>query len=56
MNKSKSNNWGGTRQENKRIKELHEKWALKNGYRDNDKLHSINTERFADYNKKKGEN
>ena len=26
----------------------HEAWAKENGYRDNDTLHAINTERFAD--------
>ena len=33
-------------QENKSIKEIHEAWAKKNGYRDNDLLHAKNTERF----------
>ena len=33
-------------QENKSIKEIHEAWAKKNGYRDNELLHAKNTERF----------
>ena len=40
-------NWGGMRQENEDIKRLHEEWAIKNGYRDNDSLHSTNTERLV---------
>tara|TARA_R100000365_G_C2686366_1_gene29874 strand:+ start:396 stop:569 length:174 start_codon:yes stop_codon:yes gene_type:complete len=28
------------------IKTLHEKWAMKNGYRTNDRLNSQNTTRF----------
>ena len=40
--------WGGMRQENEDIKRLHEEWAKKNGYRDNDLLHAKNTERFTD--------
>ena len=43
----KKNNWGGMRQENEDIKRLHEEWAKKNGYRDNDVLHATNTERFV---------
>ena len=46
--KRKKNNWGGMRQENEDIKRLHEEWAKKNGYRDNDLLHAKNTERFTD--------
>ena len=42
----KENNWGGIRQENEDIKRLHEEWAIKNGYRDNDNLHATNTERI----------
>jgi len=42
----KANNWGGIRQENEDIKKLHEEWAIKNGYRDNDNLHATNTERI----------
>jgi len=34
------------RQENEDIKRLHEEWAIKNGYRDNDVLHTANTERI----------
>ena len=42
----KEKNWGGIRQENEDIKRLHEEWAIKNGYRDNDNLHVTNTERM----------
>ena len=42
----KANNWGGIRQENEDIKRLHEEWAIKNGYRDNDNLNATNTERM----------
>jgi hypothetical protein len=41
------NNWGGMRQENEDIKRLHEEWARKNGYRDNDNLNAKNTERLV---------
>ena len=44
--KRKEKNWGGIRQENEDIKRLHEEWAIKNGYRDNDNLHVTNTERI----------
>ena len=37
-----------TPQESKTIKELHEEWALENGYRNNDGLNSQNTTRFKD--------
>ena len=47
----KANNWGGARQESQVIKDLHEEWAIKNGYRDNDNLHATNTERFVNYEK-----
>ena len=30
------------------VKEIHEEWARKNGYRDNDTLNSQNTTRFKD--------
>ena len=50
ITKAKKNNWGGVRQENEDIKRLHEKWAQKNGYRNED-LHGINSERFANYEK-----
>ena len=43
MNKRK---WGGMRQENEDIKRLHEEWARKNGYRENEMLHGKNTEAF----------
>ena len=46
------NNWGGMRQENEDIKKLHEEWAIKNGYRDNDNLHATNTERIVNDAKK----
>ena len=46
------NNWGGMRQENEDIKKLHEEWAIKNGYRDNDNLHATNTERIVKNAKK----
>ena len=42
----KKKNWGGMRQENEDIKRLHEEWAIKNGYRDNDSLHATNVERI----------
>ena len=48
----KKNNWGGIRQENEDIKRLHEEWAIKNGYRDNDNLHATNTERIINNAKK----
>ena len=48
----KANNWGGIRQENEDIKKLHEEWAIKNGYRDNDNLHAANTERIINNAKK----
>ena len=44
ITKSKKKNWGGSRVENQRIIDLHEEWAIKNGYRDNDLLHATNTE------------
>ena len=34
------------RQENKDIKRIHEEWAIKNGYRDNELLNATNTARF----------
>ena len=46
IKKSKKRNWGGMRQENEDIKRLHEEWARKNGYRDNDVLHATNAERI----------
>jgi len=46
----KARNWGGMRQENEDIKRLHEEWAIKNGYRNED-LHAKNTERFVNYEK-----
>ena len=47
-NIKKARNWGGARQESQVINNLHEEWAIKNGYRDNDNLHAKNTERFTD--------
>ena len=38
---------GTIRQETEDGKRLHEEWAIKNGYRDNDSLHSTNTERLV---------
>jgi hypothetical protein len=37
-----------TSEESKTIKELHEEWAIKNGYRENDRLNSKNTLSFKD--------
>ena len=48
----KAKNWGGIRQENEDIKRLHEEWAIKNGYRDNELLSATNTERFIKNAKK----
>ena len=48
----KTRNWGGARKESQVIKDIHEEWAIKNGYRDNDNLHATNTERFINYEKK----
>jgi len=36
------------KQESPTIKKLHEKWAMKNGYRNNDRLNSKNTISFKD--------
>ena len=47
----KAKNWGGIRQENEDIKRLHEEWAIKNGYRDNDNLNATNTERMIKHAK-----
>ena len=44
--------WGTVRQETAEGKILHEEWARKNGYRDNDNLHANNTERLVGYEKK----
>ena len=49
----KKSNWGGSRIENQLIIDYHEEWAIKNGYRGNDRLHSTNSERFVNYEKKK---
>ena len=43
----KARNWGGARQGSPVINALHEEWAIKNGYRDNENLHAKNTERFT---------
>ena len=37
-----------TPKESTTIKELHEEWAVKNGYRNED-LNAMNTKRFTDY-------
>ena len=42
----KINNWGGKR-EKRMIYKYHEEWARENGYRENDNLHAINTERIV---------
>ena len=39
--------WGTIRQETEDGKILHEEWAIKNGYRDNDNLNAKNTERLV---------
>ena len=44
--------WGTIRQETEDGKILHEEWAIKNGYRDNDNLNAKNTERLVSYEKK----
>ena len=49
----KKKKWGGIRQENEDIKGLHEEWARKNGYRENDTLNLKNSERFINYGEKK---
>ena len=49
----KKKKWGGMRQENEDIKRLHEEWARKNGYRENDTLNLKNSERFINYGEKK---
>ena len=41
----KANNWGGKR-EKTMIYERHADWAKENGYRENDTLNALNTERF----------
>ena len=50
---NRKRNWGGMRQENEDIKRLHEEWAKKNGYRENDALNLKNSERFINYGEKK---
>jgi len=37
-----------TPKESKTIKELHEEWALENGYQENETFNSQNTTRFKD--------
>ena len=44
--------WGTIRQETEDGKRLHEEWAIKNGYRDNDNLSATNTERLVNDAKK----
>ena len=48
----KKKKWGTIRQETEDGKILHEEWARKNGYRDNDNLHANNTERLVGCEKK----
>ena len=43
----KKKKWGTIRQETEDGKRLHEEWAIKNGYRNED-LHAINTKGFKD--------
>ena len=45
--------WGGERQESEAIKNIHEDWAKKNGYRQtsNEELNVENSERFINYDK-----
>ena len=43
----KKKKWGTIRQETEDGKRLHEEWAKKNGYRDNDNLSATNTERLV---------
>lgn len=50
----KTRNWGGARTESEVIKTLHEEWATKNGYRENQEtrnedLHAENSMRFVNY-------
>ena len=46
--KKTKKNWSVRQQEDEDIERLHEEWAIKNGYRNED-LHAINTKRFTDY-------
>ena len=48
LGEKKKKKWGTVRQETEDGKILHEEWAIKNGYRNED-LHAINTKRFTDY-------
>ena len=41
--------------ESQKIHDLHEEWALKNGYRDNENLHATNAEGFINYERRKTE-
>ena len=50
--KSKKLGWY-TPRKMKILKRLHEEWAIKNGYRDNDNLHATNTERIIKMPKNK---
>ncbi len=49
--KAKTKNWGGQRIESQIIHDLHEEWAQDNGYRDNDNLNAINSERIIKHAK-----
>ena len=46
--RNKNRNWGGERHESQVIKDFHEEWAKKNGYRGtgNEQLNVENSERF----------
>jgi len=41
--------------ESKQIRDRHEEWAKKNGYRDNENLNMINSERFINYERRREE-
>ena len=41
--------------EGKQIRDRHEEWAKKNGYRDNENLNMINSERFINYERRREE-
>ncbi len=39
--------------ESQKIRDLHEEWAIENGYRDNENLNIENTERFVHYDERR---
>ncbi len=41
--------------ESQKIYDLHEEWAIENGYRENDILNMENSERFINYERRKAE-